>query len=152
MAEQMHSQESVSDSTKGWLLSRFAPLFGSACIAFAVYRLAEREDWGWFVMAGGIGGLWMTLYLKSRGKFGVVTVNEVEVRVRQGGSEYRFPWRDVKSFRSVPLVNPPIYQLRFEDSELVTYFVAPHSRFLWFDTGPMGGFIRKRLRDVRGLV
>ena len=152
MAEQPHSQEYVSDPTKGWLLSRFAPLSGFVLVAFAVYRLGAHEDWGWFAMAGCIGGFWIAIYLKSRGKFGVVTVNEAEVRVRHNDSEYRFPWRDVKSFRSVPLVNPPIYRLTFEDSELVTYFVPMNWRQLWFDTSPMGKFIRKRLRDVRGLM
>ena len=152
MAEQMRSEEFESDPTKRWLLSLFAPMCSLACLSFAIYRLGSREDWVGFVIIGGIGGLWLLIFLGSRGHFGVVTVSELEVRVRQNGSEYRFPWRDVKSFRSVPLVNPPIYQLRFEDSTLVTYFVPKTWRFLWFDTGPMAGFIRRRLREVRGLV
>jgi len=148
----MPSQEFVSDSSKGWLLWPVAPLLGSASLAYAFYRLAVRGDWMAFLIIGGIGGLWIAIYLLSRGKFGVVTVNADGVRVRQNGSEYRFPWLDVKSFRSVPLVNPPIYQMTFEESDLVTYFIPQNWRLLWFDTSAMGSFIRKQLRDVRGFV
>jgi len=148
----MPSQEFVSDASKGWLLWPVAPLLASASLAYAFYRLAARGDWVGFLILGGIGGSWLAIYLLSRGKFGVVTVNAQGVRVRQNGSEYRFSWRDVKSFRSVPLVNPPIYQMTFEDSELVTWFVPQSWRFLWFDTGGMSSFIRKQLRDVRGFV
>src|SRR5262245_5057527 len=101
MAEQVPSEEIESDPTKRWLLSLFAPLFSLVCFSVAIYRLGVREDWVSFVIIGGIGGLWLLIFVGSWGNFGVVTVSELEVRVRQSGAEYRFSWREVKSFRSV---------------------------------------------------
>ena len=142
-----------SSGLYGWFIPVATVCLGVMCVGAGVVFLVARADWQGFLALAAMGGGLVALFLASRGKFGSVVVGPDGVVVNQNGAEFTFGWRDVRSFRTVPFVTPPVYRLTFYGSDLVTYFVPVSSASLnvgvWtFHFGGMGKYIRSQLRGV----
>ena len=92
------------------------------------------------------------LFVRSQGKFGIVSVSEAGLEIDQNGLRCQLSWRDVRTFSKIPLMHPPVYRLTHAQSDTPTYFVP---RTFWYVTTPvgvfasssMGRFIKRRLND-----
>ena len=140
--------------TSSALYARFMPVavacLGILCLGGGVALLITQADWQGFLALAAMGGGLVALFLASRGKFGSVVVSPDGIVVRQNGAEFRFAWRDVQSFRTVPFITPPVYRFAFQGSDLITYFVPVSSVSLnvgfWTShLSGMGKYIRGQL-------
>ncbi len=126
---------------------------GLLCVLGALSLLVTNGDWRGFLALGAMGGVLLFLFARSWRRFGLVTVSPAGITIRQQGADFRFAWRDVASFRTIPFVTPPIYRLTFHASDVVTYFVPVWSASLslgfWtFHFSGMGRFIQGQLREI----
>jgi len=119
-------------------------LFGSLKL------LVTDGDWRSSLNFGFLGSLLAWAFWATWDKFAVVTVDTNGVVVSKDGQEQRFGWDEVRSFWTVPLVTPAIYQFTFTGSQVVVYFVPRVSASLnigiWtFHFAGMGRFIRQQM-------
>src|SRR5438093_5283101 len=153
MSLSMSDTEYRSSGLYGWFIPVATACLGVMCVGAGVVFLIARADWRGSLALAAMGGGLLALFLASRGKFGSVAVGPGGIVIKQNGAEFTFGWRDVRSFRTVPFVTPPVYRFAFYRSDLVTYFVPVSSASLnvgvWtFHFSGMGKYIRSQLREV----
>jgi hypothetical protein len=157
----MSQQEFKSNQFAAWNYQIGPAFLGGLMVLGAPIALSRGASWPTAILVMGWGVYNLAFVMRTWGKFGSVTADLKGVSVGQGGSKYRFAWRQVQEctkVRNGPLLwwwQQRIYRLTFNEPPLVTYFVplptAPEPLDLW---GPhfegMLDLIRQKSGQARG--